>query len=137
MDPTRRRHKALDAAGVEEPLKPDPRAGGDWRSVLPSTSPPGNYLQLGKGYWLWLPGGGTLSGGQVILCGDVNGDSVVNVFDAITLLQMAVGLIQPTAAQIVAGDLNRDGAIDVLDATMALQISVGMISVAVCGPPGT
>ena len=68
------------------------------------------------------------------VCGDLTGDGVVNVFDAITTLQISVGLIQPTATQAVLGDLNRDLAINVFDAITVLQISVGLITVDQCGP---
>ena len=69
------------------------------------------------------------------VCGDLNGDNTVNVFDAITMLQIAVGLIEPTPTQLILGDLNQDGTINVFDGITVLQISVGLITVDACGPP--
>ena len=67
------------------------------------------------------------------VCGDLNGDDIVNVFDAIILLQIAVGLILPTPDQMVLGDLNQDGEINIFDAIIGLQIVVGLTTVSECG----
>jgi hypothetical protein len=58
--------------------------------------------------------------------GDVNGDGKVNVQDATLALRMAVGLIKPTAVQLIAGDINGDGRIAVTDATAILRKAVGL-----------
>ena len=68
-----------------------------------------------------------------LVCGDLTGDTKVNVFDAITLLQIIVGLVEPTAAQATAADLNQDGDINVFDAITALQIIVGLTVIDQCG----
>ncbi len=70
-----------------------------------------------------------------VLCGDQNGDGEVNVFDVIIDLQITVGLIEPTAAQLFLSDLNQDGTVNVFDAIMGLQHIVGIIpSLDECGP---
>ncbi len=70
-------------------------------------------------------------------CGDLNGDGDVDVFDAIMELQIIVGLITPTEAQLKLGDVVRDGAIDVFDAILLLQHIVGLTETTECGPPPT
>ena len=58
--------------------------------------------------------------------GDLDGDGKVNVRDATLTLQIAVGILKPTAAQTAAGDLNGDGKVDVRDATALLRKAVGL-----------
>ena len=67
-------------------------------------------------------------------CGDLNDDGLVNVFDAIIDLQIIVGLIEPTEAQLKLGDVVRDGTINVLDAILLLQHIVGLTVITECGP---
>ena len=68
-------------------------------------------------------------------CGDLNGDGDVNVFDAIIDLQIIVGLITPTEAQLTLGDVVRDSTINVFDAILLLQHIVGLTEITECGPP--
>ena len=71
---------------------------------------------------------------QLRVCGDMNGDASVNVFDAILDLQIIVGLVQPSSAQLILGDVVRDGQINVFDAILALQHIVGLTVITSCGP---
>jgi len=73
---------------------------------------------------------------SVEVCGDLTGEGTVNVVDAITVLQIAAGLVEPTPIQLRVGDLNRDGNINVLDGITVLQISAGLVTISECGPPG-
>ena len=66
-------------------------------------------------------------------CGDVNDDGAINVFDAITLLQIIVGIIEPTPTQLRLGDVVRDGTINVFDAILLLQDIVGLTEITECG----
>ena len=69
--------------------------------------------------------------------GDLNHDGLINVFDAIILLQIDVGLVQPTPTRIVLGDLDLDGSINVFDVIIELQFSVGLLpTLFECGPIG-
>ena len=68
-------------------------------------------------------------------CGDLNSDGDVNVFDAIINLQIIVGLITPTQAQVILGDVVRDSTINVFDAILLLQDIVGLIEITACGSP--
>ncbi len=69
------------------------------------------------------------------LCGDLTGDGLVNVFDAIATLQIAAGMMEASEIQTIVGDLNRDSEIDVFDAIAVLQVSVRLILITECGPP--
>ncbi len=50
--------------------------------------------------------------------GDVNGDGAVNTADALLTLQLASGVVLPTAAQLSAADVNGDGVINAGDAAL-------------------
>ena len=65
--------------------------------------------------------------GNVTL-GDLNDDSLVNVADAVLVLQGFVGSVELTDAQRAAGDVNGDGLVNVSDAVRILQLFVGLIT---------
>src|SRR2546422_4028808 len=71
------------------------------------------------------------------ICGDVNGDGVVNIGDALVIAQFDVGLRQCGVAafsQPAECDVNRDGACNIGDALKMAQCDVGLISCAfTCG----
>ena len=69
------------------------------------------------------------------VCGDQNDDGAVDVLDAVTQMQLVVGLAQPTQVQTTLGDLNRDGAINVTDVVSTLQHIVGLTTITECGVP--
>ena len=67
------------------------------------------------------------------ICGDVNGDRVVNIGDALLIAQFDVGLRQCGAApfsQPAVCDVNGDGACNIGDALRTAQCDVGLISCA-------
>jgi hypothetical protein len=68
------------------------------------------------------------------VCGDQNGDGEVDIRDAITDLQIIVGLIRPTPEQLLLSDSNRNGRIDVGDVVLTLQRIVELIPTLGCGP---
>ena len=57
--------------------------------------------------------------------GDINGDGKLSPEDAMTLLQMHVGLIPWTARALFFGDMNGDGVVDPIDASIILRMVVG------------
>lgn len=74
---------------------------------------------------------------HTLMMGDVNGDSLINVFDALMTLQYAVGLYTPAdpvafkaAADVAPLDSNgkpaSNGKVDVFDALATLRKSVGL-----------
>ena len=67
------------------------------------------------------------------ICGDVNGDGVVNIGDALVIAQFDVGLRQCGVAafsQPAECDVNRDGACNIGDALKMAQCDVGLIGCA-------
>lgn len=69
----------------------------------------------------------TNTAGDVML-GDLNGDGLVTVPDAVLVLQAFVQSVQLTDAQKAAGDVNHDGLITVSDAVKILQFFVKQIT---------
>lgn len=59
------------------------------------------------------------------MLGDVNGDGVVDMPDAILAQEIADGEVTPTQEQLDAGDINGDGIIDSADVTLILRIILG------------
>ena len=72
------------------------------------------------------------------MCGDVNGDGVVNIGDALLTAQYDVGLRpcgQAPFSHPELCDVNRDAACNIGDALKMAQCDVGLISCAfVCDP---
>ena len=64
---------------------------------------------------------------KIYLLGDISGDGVISVQDALLALQAAVGKYTPTAYEQKAGDVNADGTLDVSDALLILQKAVNKI----------
>ena len=64
---------------------------------------------------------------KIYLLGDINGDGVISVQDALLALQASVGKYTPTAQEQKAGDVNADGTLDVSDALLILQKAVDKI----------
>ena len=72
------------------------------------------------------------------VCGDVNGDGVVNIGDALLVTQFVVGLRQCGMAAFShpdVCDVNPDGRCDVGDALKIAQCDVGLIACTFSCPP--
>ena len=67
--------------------------------------------------------------GELIVCGDVNGDGIANSLDVLHVLQYVGGLIQTFTVPQNA-DVNSNGSIDALDATLILQVEAGLLPAA-------
>src|SRR3989449_1751619 len=78
----------------------------------------------------------TTTTGAAVRCGDVNGDGIVNIGDALVVAQFDVGLrLCGQLAHPEACDVNGDGACNIGDALRIAQCNVGLISCAfTCGP---
>jgi len=63
------------------------------------------------------------------ICGDVDGNGVANIVDALKVAQAFVGFQQVSAA----GDVDGNGVIDIVDALRIAQYYVGLISTLNCG----
>lgn len=59
--------------------------------------------------------------------GDVDGDGVVRVSDAVLIMRCALGLIEFTPEQILCGDVDGDGFVKVADAVMVIRIALGLV----------
>ena len=57
----------------------------------------------------------TVGEGSEIMAGDVNFDSVLNVLDAVILVNFILEVDTPTSDEFTAGDINADGILNVLD----------------------
>src|SRR2546427_12040390 len=78
----------------------------------------------------------TTTTGAAVRCGDVNGDGIVNIGDALVVAQFDVGLrLCGQLAHPEACDVNGDGACNIGDSLRIAQCDVGLISCAfTCGP---
>ncbi len=59
--------------------------------------------------------------------GDVDGDGVVRVSDAVLIMRCALGLIEFTPEQILCGDVDGDGVVKIADAVMVIRIALGLV----------
>ena len=59
--------------------------------------------------------------------GDVDGDGVVRVSDAVLIMRCALGLIEFTPEQILCSDVDGDGVIKIADAVMVIRIALGLV----------
>lgn len=56
--------------------------------------------------------------------GDVDGDGVVTISDAVTILRYSMQLLELTNAQLAVADMNGDGVVNVSDALTALRAAI-------------
>ena len=77
-------------------------------------------------YSIGQAGSAAVTGEQIYIPpfdgGDVNGDFIVNILDAVQLVQYVLGNISFDDDQIAAGDLNQDGGINILDVVAIMNI---------------
>jgi len=64
--------------------------------------------------------GAFVAGGNFIL-GDLNSDSIINVQDLVILINIIIGVTEPSSMQLSAGDMNFDNLIDVLDIVLLVN----------------
>lgn len=65
---------------------------------------------------------------QVWKIGDANGDGVVNIQDAVVILQYCVGNLSLNGSLKLAADANRDGVVNIQDAVIVLRYCVGNVT---------
>lgn len=69
----------------------------------------------------------TRKGDGSLKTGDVNGDKVIDVRDALTVMNYVSGKKKLTATQLKRADVNSSGSVDVLDALKIMQYVSGKI----------
>ena len=56
--------------------------------------------------------------------GDLNEDGAIDILDVLQQINIILGIIEPTLAQVCASDLNADGTIDLLDIILLVQLAL-------------
>ena len=62
------------------------------------------------------------TGRAAFTSGDINQDDAVNVLDVVTLVNIVLNVVEPTAIQTLAGDVNQDGLLNVLDVVLIVNL---------------
>ena len=57
--------------------------------------------------------------------GDVNFDGITDILDVISIVNMVLGNINPTIAELSAADLNGDSYITILDIILVVNVIMG------------
>lgn len=66
---------------------------------------------------------------SIINAGDINGDGIINVLDAVLALQHVLLLIELDEEILEKTDLNGDGIINIIDVTLIMQYAIGVIEI--------
>ena len=59
------------------------------------------------------------------LMGDINADEAINVLDVVHLVNIVIGVIDPSGYQMIVSDMNLDGDINILDVVQLVNIVLG------------
>ena len=59
------------------------------------------------------------------LMGDINADEAINVLDVVQLVNIVLGVIDPSGYQMIVSDMNLDGDINILDVVQLVNIVLG------------
>jgi hypothetical protein len=60
--------------------------------------------------------------GVLVICGDLNGDGIVNIVDLQALINMVFG---KTPIDLVTGDVNKDGQVNIVDVQYLVNMVLG------------
>lgn len=109
--------------------------GSVWTLEGAATVKPDSTVDLQIGH-LSIWGIAKFEGTTTLPSGDINGDGKVDIADALKALQISVGMLSATAAELKAGDVAPlvngkpvpNGVINVGDAVVILQRAVGLVS---------
>ena len=66
----------------------------------------------------------TISYNDVVL-GDLDGNGTINILDAVMLVNIVLGVFDPTSQQEISSDINNDGEINILDVVALVSIILG------------
>ena len=67
---------------------------------------------------------------EIVIYGDANGDSKVNVLDAIIINRYTINLSKINGVCMVGADVNKDGKVNVLDAIIINRYTIGLSNIA-------
>ena len=56
------------------------------------------------------------------MLGDINSDGSIDILDVVLIVNIILGVLEPSEAQLIAGDLNLDGVINILDVVQIVNI---------------
>ena len=59
------------------------------------------------------------------LMGDVNADESINILDVVQLVNIVLGLVEPSGYQMTVSDINLDGDVNILDVVQLVNIVLG------------
>jgi hypothetical protein len=62
------------------------------------------------------------------LCGDANGDVMVNIIDALAVARKVAGLPPPPTIETTWADVDKSGTISIVDALHIARYSVGLVT---------
>jgi len=60
------------------------------------------------------------------ILGDLNGDSIINVIDVVTLVNIVLGVVSPTNCQLEVADLNGDGVYNIIDIILVVNVIISI-----------
>ncbi len=105
--------------------------GDDDLEIIAGTSLSLNVIDIKQsgsqsGYWSMYKGNYQRTGYNQFesLCqeGDLNEDGTIDILDILQEINIILGVIEPSLAQICASDMNADGAIDLLDIILLVSM---------------
>lgn len=68
----------------------------------------------------------SISCGSALPAGDVNGDGVVDISDALLAMRYAMGIANLTADQLGRANVNGDNSVDISDALIIMRLAMGL-----------
>lgn len=100
----------------------------DYVNLIITYEKPDTFIITDAGYnTVFVASIKSLDGRIVYENGDVNGDGITDIADALLVARYDVDLIELSADQIAAGDVNGDGVTDIADALMIARADAGLI----------
>ena len=57
-----------------------------------------------------------------IIYGDVTNDGVIDILDAVSIVNIVMGSLEPSSYQLIASDINQDNSINVQDVILAVNL---------------
>ena len=108
-------HAAYSTIGIKDHF------GGTGLEYTYNNQYPTAAMPLGDGDALFVTTGKV----NDYLMGDVNADGSINVLDVVQLVNIVLGVIDPSGYQMTVSDINLDGDINILDVVVLVNIVLG------------